>query len=171
MQVRERLGHRSVKAIPPLDEIDLSILNLFSRNARISNRAVAAELGVSEGTIRARLQRLEAAGVMRITVVTNPKSLLRFLYAYIGLEVQGKHIRAVAAALCAMPEVRFVGLMLGRCDILAIAQVGTPQELAKLLSTRISTLPGVRSYESWEGLDVIKHDHRLGHVTRTTRTR
>lgn len=160
-----------MKAIPPLDEIDLSILDLLSRNARISNRAVAAELRVSEGTIRARLQRLEAAGVMRITVVTNPKSLLRSLYAYIGLEVQGKHIRDVAAALCAMLEVRFVGLMFGRYDILAIAQVGTPQELAELLSTRISTLPGVHSHESWQGLDVIKHDHRLGHVIQTTLVR
>lgn len=154
-----------MKAIPPLDDVDRSILDLLARNARTSNRAIAAELGISEGTVRVRLQRLEAVGIMRITVVTNPKSLPRSLYAYLGLEVQGKQIRAVAASLCAMPEVRFVGLMLGRCDILAIVQVGTPQELAMLLSERIAGLPGVRSWESWQGLEVVKHDHRFGHVT------
>lgn len=154
-----------MKAIPPLDDIDRSILDLLARNARTSNRAIAAELGISEGTVRVRLQRLEAGGIMRITVVTNPKSLPRSLYAYIGLEVHGRQIRAVAASLCAMPEVRFVGLMLGRCDILAIVQVGTPLELAMLLSERIARLPGVRSWESWQGLEVVKHDHRFGHVS------
>lgn len=154
-----------MKTVLPLDEIDRSILDLLARNARTSNRAIAAELGVSEGTIRTRLQRLEATGVMRITVVTNPKSLSRSLYAYIGLAVQGSRLRAVSASLCAMPEVRFVGLMFGRCDILAIVQVGTPQELAALLSARIANLPGVRSCECWQGLEVVKHDHRFGHVT------
>lgn len=157
------MGHTYVKAVPQLDDVDRSILDLLARNARTSNRAIAAELGISEGTVRIRLQRLEAGGIMRITVVTNPKSLPRSLYAYIGLEVQGKQIRAVAASLCAMPEMRFVGLMLGRCDVLAIAQVGTPQELAMLLSRRVAALPGVRSWESWHGLEVIKHDHRFGH--------
>lgn len=153
-----------MKAIPPLDSIDQAILDLLAQNARTSNRAIAAELGISEGTVRIRLQRLEASGVMRITVVTNPKSLPKSMYAYIGLEIQSKQIRNVADSLCAMPEVRFVGLMLGRCDILAIIQVGTPQELSDLLSTQLSKLPGVRRWESWLGLEVVKHDHRFGHV-------
>ena len=44
-----------------LDPLDRRIVEKLSRDARISNRAIAAELGVTEGTIRARIKRLQGA--------------------------------------------------------------------------------------------------------------
>jgi Lrp/AsnC family transcriptional regulator for asnA, asnC and gidA len=43
-----------------LDEVDRQIVARLSRDARISNRQIASELGVTEGTVRARVKRMEA---------------------------------------------------------------------------------------------------------------
>jgi DNA-binding Lrp family transcriptional regulator len=45
-----------------LDPLDRKIVEKLSRDARISNRAIAAELNVTEGTIRSRIKRLEKEG-------------------------------------------------------------------------------------------------------------
>ena len=64
-----------MKGKQSLDALDHAILALLSQDARISNRRIAAEVGVSEGTVRLRMQRLEDAGIMRVTAVTHIRSL------------------------------------------------------------------------------------------------
>ncbi len=39
-----------------LDEADLAIVERLSRDARVSNREIAEQLGVTEGTVRARVK-------------------------------------------------------------------------------------------------------------------
>ena len=49
-------------AAPPryqLDAFDMQILKVLSEDARLSNRKIALALGVTEGTIRGRLKRLQ----------------------------------------------------------------------------------------------------------------
>ncbi len=41
-----------------LDELDRQLVDLLARDARVSNRRIAAELGVTEGTVRGRIKRL-----------------------------------------------------------------------------------------------------------------
>ena len=54
-----------------LDKLDQGIVEKLARDARISNRAIAAELGVTEGTIRTRVKRLQNEGLIQFTVVTD----------------------------------------------------------------------------------------------------
>ena len=42
-----------------LDEADQAIVERLSRDARVSNREIAEQLGVTEGTVRARVKRME----------------------------------------------------------------------------------------------------------------
>ena len=42
-----------------LDQADLAIVERLSRDARVSNREIAEQLGVTEGTVRARVKRME----------------------------------------------------------------------------------------------------------------
>ncbi len=49
-----------MKTAPPrLDELDRRIVEVLTVDARVSNRRIAAQLGVTEGTIRGRINRLE----------------------------------------------------------------------------------------------------------------
>ena len=48
-----------------LDQADLAIVERLSRDARVSNREIAEQLGVTEGTVRARVKRMEEEKLMR----------------------------------------------------------------------------------------------------------
>ena len=130
-----------------LDEADLAIVERLSRDARVSNREIAEQLGVTEGTVRARVKRMEEEKLIRITAV----------------ERSGQ-TKAVAEQLAGITELGFVGVMLGRSDILAITMVRNAEHLAEFLHQRISVVEGVRGAHSTLGVNFIKHDYRMARI-------
>lgn len=148
-----------------LDQLDQQILEWLSADARTSNRKIAAELGVTEGTVRARIKRMEDEDQIRITAVTNIDQLANPAPAYIWVEVdKTSQSRSVAEQLAAIPEIGFVGMMLGRFDILAITMVHDNGQLARFLHTTISVIPGVRRTECSLGVRLVKHDYRISRI-------
>ena len=53
----------------PLDRIDFEILSLLSKNARSSNKEIAAATGLAASTCHERLKRLKKTGVLAGTHV------------------------------------------------------------------------------------------------------
>lgn len=148
-----------------LDDIDRAIVDWLSRDARISNRQVATELGVTEGTVRARIKRMEEEKLIRITAVTNIDRFSDAALAYIWIEVErSNQTHEVAKALAAIPELGFVGVMLGRSDILAITMVRNTEHLAEFMHKHISCINGVRRTESTLGVNFVKHDYRMARI-------
>ncbi|WP_116367426.1 Lrp/AsnC family transcriptional regulator [Parahaliea mediterranea] len=150
-----------------LDEVDRAIVERLSRDARVSNRQIAAELGVTEGTVRSRVKRMEEEKLIRITAVTNIDRFRDASLAYIWVEVERSHqVSEVASRLAEIPELGFVGEMLGRSDLLAITMVRNNEHLAEFVHGHISGIPGVRRTESTLGVNFIKHDYRMARIVR-----
>ena len=148
-----------------LDKLDLSIVEWLSQDARTSNRKIAAALGVTEGTVRARIKRMEDDGQIRITAINNIARLDNPTLAYIWVEVEiSSQIQSVARQLSKIPEIGFVGVMMGRSDILAITMVQSNEQLANFLHTTISVIPGVRCTECSLGVNFVKHDYRMSRI-------
>jgi Lrp/AsnC family transcriptional regulator for asnA, asnC and gidA len=148
-----------------LDAVDKGIVAWLSKDARISNRQVAEDLGVTEGTVRARIKRMEEEKQIRITAVTNIDRFRDAALAYIWIEVErSEQTRAVARALAQIAELGFVGVMLGRSDILAITMVRNAEHLAEFIHQRISSIDGVRRTDSTLGVNFVKHDYRMARI-------
>lgn len=148
-----------------LDATDRGIVNLLSRDARLSNRYIATELGVTEGTVRTRIRRMEEQKQIRLTAVTNIDLFGDASLAYIFVEVERSDLtRTVAEALAQVRELGFVGVLLGRSDILGITMVRNTEHLAEFIHSRISAIPGVRRTESTLGVNFIKHDYRMARI-------
>ena len=148
-----------------LDAVDRAIVGRLATDARISNRQIAGELGVTEGTVRGRIKRMEEEKQIRITAVTNIDRFRDAALAYIWVEVERSgQTRAVAEALAGIPELGFVGVMLGRSDILAITMVRNTEHLAAFVHERISPIEGVRRTESTLGVNFLKHDYRMARI-------
>ena len=148
-----------------LDNIDKAIVAWLSRDARISNRKIAADLGVTEGTVRARIKRMEEEKLIRITAVTNIDRFGDAALAYIWIEVErSQQAQSVAEALSVLPELGFVAVMLGRSDILAITMVRNTEHLAEFIHNNISGVDGVRRTESTLGVNFVKHDYRMARI-------
>ena len=59
-----------------LDRIDLRLLALLQRNGRATNADIAAQVNLSPSACLRRIQRLEAAGVIRgYAALVDPKSV------------------------------------------------------------------------------------------------
>ncbi len=148
-----------------LDEVDQRILDHLVRDARTSNRRIAEVLGVTEGTVRARIRRMEEEGQIRITAITNIRKLVNPALAFIRVEVErGSYSRAVAEALARDPQIGFVAIMVGRFDILAITMVQSAEQLSAFLHANVYAIAGVRHAECSLGARFVKHDYRISRI-------
>lgn len=148
-----------------LDAVDKAIVDRLAPDARTSNRQIAEDLGVTEGTVRARIKRMEQEKQIRITAVTNIDRFENHALAYIWIEVErSDQTREVARSLAQVDELGFVGVMLGRSDILAITMVRNTEHLAEFVHSRISSIDGVRCTESTLGVNFVKHDYRMARI-------
>jgi Lrp/AsnC family transcriptional regulator for asnA, asnC and gidA len=148
-----------------MDSVDRDIVAWLSRDARTSNRQIAAALGVTEGTVRARIKRMEDEKMIRITAVTNIDRYSDAALAYVWVEVErSEQAQQVAAQMAAMKEFGFVGLMMGRFDILGITMVRNTEHLARFVHRNISALEGVRRTESTLSVNFVKHDYRMSRI-------
>jgi Lrp/AsnC family transcriptional regulator for asnA, asnC and gidA len=148
-----------------LDDLGKAIVERLAPDARVSNRQIAEDLGVTEGTVRARIKRMEEDKQIRITAVTNIDRFDNHALAYIWIEVErSDQTRVVSKALAQVPELGFVGVMLGRSDILAITMVRNTEHLAEFVHSRISSIDGVRRTESTLGVNFVKHDYRMARI-------
>jgi Lrp/AsnC family transcriptional regulator for asnA, asnC and gidA len=148
-----------------LDKVDRQIVERLGRDARTSNRKIADEIGVTEGTVRSRIKRMQEEKLIRITAVTNIDRYRGAAIAYVWVEVErSEQAEEVAQQMAAMKEFGFVGLMMGRYDILGITMVRNTEHLARFVHRNISSLDGVRRTESSLGVNFVKHDYRMSRI-------
>src|SRR5437867_1282684 len=105
-------------AVAPLrrvDELDRRIIEALQRNGRESFRGIAASVGVSEATVRARYGRLTSEGILQVVGVTNPLGL-GFDQALVGIKTSGAP-SAVADEISQWPEADYVVVTAGQFDV------------------------------------------------------
>ncbi len=148
-----------------LDRVDQQIVAHLGHDARTSNQLIAEQVGVTEGTVRSRIKRMVEDKQIRITAVTNIDRYSDAAIAYVWVEVERSEQAAeVAGKMAAMKEFGFVGLMMGRYDILGITMVRDTEQLARFVHRHISTLDGVRRTESTLSVNFVKHDYRMSRI-------
>jgi Lrp/AsnC family transcriptional regulator for asnA, asnC and gidA len=144
-----------------LDEVSKAIIEQLQQDGRRSYAAIGKVVGLSEAAVRQRVQRLVDSGVMQVVAVTNPMELGFGRQAMIGIRVEGE-LESVAEALAAMDEVDYVVITAGSFDVLVELVVEDDHELLEVLSTRIRSIPGVVSTESFMYLSLRKQTYSGG---------
>jgi Lrp/AsnC family transcriptional regulator, regulator for asnA, asnC and gidA len=150
-----------------IDDLDRQIIEQLSHDARVTNRQIATLLGVTEGTIRGRIKRLEKNNCIRFTAITNPVYAGSPKVALIGVQIEQGSLKSVCRALAAMPEVGCVIVTLGRFDVLVISLFPTLEDVVDLANNRILALKGVRHVETSVAAKTIKYDYRVAKITTT----
>lgn len=148
-----------------LDDLDRKIIDALTEDARVSNRQIASQLGVTEGTIRGRIKRLEQDNLIRFSVVTNLGYLGAPKVVLIGIQAQLSHVKTLTKKIAAMPQVGCVIATLGRFDILAIGLFSDLEAVVETANNRILSLPGVRHVETSIAVSTVKYDHRVAKIT------
>ena len=100
-----------------MDALDWDIVRACRYSPKISNAAIARELGVSEATVRRRLRALADAGILRFATLVHPSVMEDSVEVLIGVKVTPQRVLAVANEIAAMPEVRYAALTTGDIDV------------------------------------------------------
>jgi Lrp/AsnC family transcriptional regulator for asnA, asnC and gidA len=149
-----------VSRAPELDHVDRGIIHALQRNGRESFRRIAADLGVSEATVRARYGRLCDQSILQVTGVTNPLGLGFDAQAMVGIRTAGAP-EPVAEEIARWEEADYVVITAGQFDILVELVCADRRELLDL-TNRIRAVDGVVSTESFLYLELWKQLYDWG---------
>lgn len=143
-----------------LDDTDRAIIELLQGDGRMPFTRVAVEVGLTEGAIRQRVQRLTDAGVMQIVAVTDPMSLGVRRVAMVGARVRGD-AGATAAELAALDEVEYLVATTGRFDLMFEVVAADDTDLMALLS-RLRGRDDIVELEAFSCLKLFKQTFSWG---------
>ena len=129
-----------------VDELDRRLIEALQDNGRESFRRIAARVGVSEATVRARYGRLTSEGIVQVVAVTNPLGL-GFEQALVGVKTSTPPAE-VADEIARWPEADYVVVTAGRFDLVVEVVVADRRELLEL-TNRMRGLDGVVTTETF----------------------
>ena len=84
----------------------MKVIKCLVEDGRSTYRAIAEEAGVSEATVKNRIDSLMEKGVIqRFTVVLDYHKLGRAIKSFIGLKVQPAKLQAIVEHMKTIPDV------------------------------------------------------------------
>jgi Lrp/AsnC family leucine-responsive transcriptional regulator len=156
-------GDRVLNAVAVgLDETDRKIIALLQDDARMTNAAVAARVGLTAPSVFERIRKLEQRGVIRgYSAVVDPIALGKVMTAFIRLTAaDDEKYGAGVEALREDPDVLECYHVAGEDCFIVKTKVANPAELEALLGRIRSKLTVQRSV-TMIALSTIKEDTPL----------
>lgn len=130
-----------------LDNIDLGILKLLSENARMNNIEIAKLLGVSETTVRRRIDILMERGfIRRFTILTDFNKLLSCIKVYVRLKVDEDKLSEVANDLASRRRVVAIYRLGGEYNLLFEGVFRSLGDIQEFIDAELKT-GAVKKYE------------------------
>lgn len=132
----------------PYDLVDRRIISLLQEDGRIPNSEIARRLGLAEATVRKRLGRLMSQGVIRVVAVPSPETVGLTQSAIISVACELQKLDAVAEALEALPETRYLGYAAGSYDLIMECFFYSHEHLLDFIRAKVASISGVKSTQT-----------------------
>jgi Lrp/AsnC family transcriptional regulator for asnA, asnC and gidA len=149
------------RPVPSLDDTDRAIIEHLQIDGRLPYTRLGAAVGLSEAAVRQRVQRLIDSGVMQVVAVTDPLSLGLGRMAMLGVRCEGD-LEVIASKVQALEEVAYLVMVAGSFDLLAEVVAHDDEHLLELLNSKIRSIPGVKSTETFIYLRLAKQTYAWG---------
>jgi Lrp/AsnC family transcriptional regulator for asnA, asnC and gidA len=138
-----------------IDKTDVKIIKLLQKNGRMSNTEIAKHAGISETTVRYRLQRLLKEEYIEIAAIIDPMKLGNGIEGNIRIHVDIKRMQPVTEALKIIPELFYVARVSGKADFDTTFFVKNMNEV-RILIDRINLIEGVLDTDMVTVLEYVK---------------
>ncbi len=145
-----------------IDAVDCQMIRLLQKDGRIPNTEIAKQIGISEATVRTRLNRLIRDGVVQIVAVSNPLKLGFKIVGHIRIHVDIKKMDAIVAQLKRLKPLWFIVQTTGGTGIDTEFVVKDLDELNHLIFEKINRIDGVLRTETEMFLNYIKRQYDWG---------
>jgi DNA-binding Lrp family transcriptional regulator len=144
-----------------ISSVDRAILAAVQENSRVSNRELAARVGLAESTTHEHVRRLVETGVItRFTAEVDPAALGRPMQALIAVQLRPQSAEVVTRFLDTVvddPCVLDATVLSGETDVLIRVAVASSEDIRTFAWQKVTSVPSVRSIQTH-----IVYEHRRG---------
>jgi len=144
-----------------LDQTEIKIISILQEDARFPFVKMAKLLGVTEGTIRRKFNRLTKQGIIKTTAICDPYTLGFDSPAFVGIRAVQNKAKNLAKEIAEMPEVQFVAITTGQYEIMTHVVAKSNKQLFDILM-KLSDLDGVKGTNTFLMLSIYKQRWNLG---------
>jgi Lrp/AsnC family transcriptional regulator for asnA, asnC and gidA len=130
--------------MPEIDKVSRAIIALLLKDGRMSSAEIASHVGISERSVRYRLDRLIKAGVIHIGAIVNPKAVGYPVTGDVWLEIEPGQVLTVARKMAELEQVSYVACSTGDMDLSLQIYARNNEELYRFVTEIIGNTPGVR---------------------------
>jgi len=145
-----------------LDQVDCQMIELLQKDGRISNTDIAKKIGISEATVRTRLNRLIEEEYIQIVAVSNPIKLGFKIVGNIRIHVEIKKMEKIIKELKQMKPLWFIVQTTGGTGIDTEFVVKSLDELNDLIFEKINKIDGIIRTETTLFLKYLKRHYDWG---------
>ena len=131
-----------------MDETDRALITLLSENARLPVATLSRRLGLARSTVQARLDRLEARGIIAgYALRLGEAAREETIRATVLISIEPRATPAVLTRLKTLPDIRTAHTASGRFDMVLTVAARSTAELDATLDA-IGAIDGVKGSES-----------------------
>ncbi len=160
MFIKNNLAAIILRESPPkkmtLHKLDREIIFELQKDGRASFSKLSKNLGISNSTIRRRVESLLKNGVITITAIPDPVKVGYNVVVVIGISADLKNIEPVIRQLSKDPCNHLIAATTGRYDIVSWSLFSSSQELTEYLTKRLARIKGITKAETLLSLDTKK---------------
>ena len=131
-----------------IDETNLAIIRHL-KDGRVPFKKIADDLGVSEGTIRARVRKLSEEGVLEIAGLVDPESMPDMSVVIVGVKVKDMDLVKKGEEFSRLRGVTSVCVVTGRYDLLVTVLLNKDFNMLRFYTEEVSNIDNVSSVESF----------------------
>ncbi|MXU65975.1 Lrp/AsnC family transcriptional regulator [Oceanomicrobium pacificus] len=148
-----------------VDDMDRKLLRILQDDPDLSTARLAEEVGLSAGACWRRIERMEAAGIIRgRETVINWRALGYEVEVYLRITLDKTETNAFDSFIRAardVPEVTRLETLLGRVDIRMDIRARDLAHYQEIYKDRILTLPHILDIEALMLVSELKHSESL----------
>jgi Lrp/AsnC family transcriptional regulator for asnA, asnC and gidA len=131
-----------------IDEVNRKIIRQL-RNGRKSFEEIAKELSVSTNTVRSRVKKLMANGVLDITGVIDPEKIENHFLAIVGVKLKNMNLAKKGEEFKKLRGVISVGIVTGQFDLVVTVLLNSSFNLIDFLTKEVSKIRDILSTETF----------------------
>jgi Lrp/AsnC family transcriptional regulator, regulator for asnA, asnC and gidA len=131
-----------------IDDINIEIIKHL-RDGRKSFKKIAKILGITENTVRSRVNKLTEEGVLEITGLVDPEAISGHRIVFVGVKLSTFNLVEKGKEFSKLKGVVSVSVVTGRFDLILVVLLKEGFELLEFYTQEVYQLKGVRSVETF----------------------
>src|SRR5919204_5631107 len=142
-----------------LDDINLRIIDILSKDSSTTFVEIAKQIGISDATVHLRVRRLIAAGIITKFTISVDNNLLGYDHlAFMGINVEPGFADQVTEELSYLEEVLEIHEMHNRFDLFLKIRAKDLNHMRDIIENKIRMLPNILETELMTVLKTKKED-------------